>query len=316
MPTREDTQPAFALTRRWSHGFAWVLCAATLALLAAGALVTGTGSSLAVPDWPLAYGELFPPLVGGILYEHGHRLVATTVGLLTILLALWLWWVEPRRWVKGLAWGALALVIVQGLLGGITVLWLLPKPISIGHAVFAQLFFLTTVLLMQVTAPGWDRLIETAQAPRSGRWGIVTTLALLVQLLLGATVRHNGAGLAIPDFPLAFGALVPPLGSFPIAIHFLHRVGAVVVALLAGVTVWTAIREDATGFLRLPAAAMGLLVAVQILLGGTVIWSEKAVPITTLHLVVGALLLAASALLTLRALARSGGGAALQGATR
>jgi cytochrome c oxidase assembly protein subunit 15 len=291
------------------------VCAATVVLLIAGALVTSTGSSLAVPDWPLAYGRLFPPMVGGILYEHGHRMIAAMVGLLTVILALATWRLEPRRWVRVLAWSALGLVVFQGMLGGITVLLLLPKSVSISHALFAQLFFCTAVVLVQVTAPGWPRLVGQARGRHAvhalalARLGAVTVAALLVQLLLGATVRHNNAGLAIPDFPLAYGGLVPPLDSFPVVIHFLHRLGALAVLGLVGLPVWRAVRSSVAGAssLRVPAVGMAILVIVQILLGGSVIWSQRAVAATTVHLVVGALLLGATVWLTTRAFALTGG---------
>ena len=284
---------------------AWLLCAATVLLLTAGALVTGTGSSLAVPDWPLAYGQLFPPMVGGILFEHGHRLIAASAGLLSVVLAVTLWRTERRRWVRNVAYGAVGLVVFQGLLGGITVLLLLPRSVSISHALFAQLFFLTTVILVQVTAPGWTALASVARpAERQlAPLGMAAVFALLGQLVLGATVRHHGAGLAIPDFPLAYGALIPPLESFPVLIHFLHRVGALVVLALLALVCLKSWRLGARGPLFRPALAMAVLGLAQVLLGGTVIWSQKAVLVTTGHLVVGALLLGATGLWTLRALA-------------
>lgn len=299
--------------QRWSNPLAWLLCVATLVLLAAGALVTSTGSSLAVPDWPLAYGQLFPPMVGGILYEHGHRMIAALVGLLTAVLTAWLWWAEPRRWVVWLAMGALWVVIVQGVLGGITVLLLLPKSVSVSHALLAQTFFVLTVVLVQVTAQGWpallQRLSESARQRSTGQgragvapWMAVTLLALASELLLGAIVRHNNAGLAIPDFPLAYGRLIPPLTSFLIVIHYLHRLGAVVVLLLVAWSVWRTVLgyRDEPALFR-PAVLLAVLVIVQIGLGGGVIWSLRSVAFTTLHVVNGALLMGTTALLTLRA---------------
>ena len=314
--THEGPPASGSLTRRWSHMLAWLLCAATLVLLTAGALVTGTGSGLAVPDWPLAYGQFFPPMVGGILYEHGHRLIAGTVGLLTLLLALWLWRVEPRRGVRWLAMGAVGLVFFQGLLGGITVLLLLPTAVSVSHALFAQLFFLMTMILTQVTAPGWDRPHgeRSDRSRRLGRLGSITGLALLVQLVIGATVRHSGAGLAIPDFPLAYGRLIPSLSSFPVTIHFLHRVGALLVTILVAAIVWESVRGRVGRWLMAPVAGMAALVVVQILLGGAIIWSGRSLEFTTLHLINGALLLGMTGLLTLRTwalppAAREGGAA-------
>jgi heme a synthase len=288
----------------WTHRLALLLSAATLVLLAAGALVVGTGSSLAVPDWPLAYGQVFPPMVGGILFEHGHRLIASSVGLITVILAASLWLTEPRRWVAKLGLTAVGIVIAQGVLGGITVLLLLPKPISISHALLAQLFFATTVILAQVTAPGWEGLVAQRGSRRGGlrNAALVTALLVLITELLGALVRHNNAGLAIPDFPLAYGALVPPLTAFPVLIHFLHRVGALVTT---GAAVWTLWRghQDHRGevALRGPALAMLAFLAVQVSLGAGVIWSQRELIITTAHLVNGALLLGSATLLTLRA---------------
>lgn len=304
-PSHSEHSHRTASMRPWSYRLAWVLCCATVLLLGAGAMVTSTGSSLAVPDWPLAYGQLFPPMVGGILYEHGHRMVAASVGLFTIIVCAWLWWAEPRRWVRWMSVGMLAAVIVQGVLGGLTVLLLLPKPISIGHAMLAEAFFMSTVALVQVTAPGWEAMVQRGRNPvrsRLAAWATVTWVALLCELLIGAVVRHFNAGLAIATFPLAYGHLIPPLTSFPIQIHFAHRVGAVVVTVLIAITLWQVLshhRSEAA--LRRPALVMGALLVLQIALGGTVIWTQRAPTITSLHVVNGALLIATAALLTLRA---------------
>ena len=139
----------------WLHRYAVLVAGATFLLILAGALVTSNDAGLAVPDWPLSYGGLTPPMVGGIFYEHGHRLVAATVGLMTIGLAVWLWRREPRRWVRLLGWAALGTVVVQGILGGITVLYYLPPAVSIAHACLAQFFFCCTVSLAVFTSPSW-----------------------------------------------------------------------------------------------------------------------------------------------------------------
>ena len=123
-----------SMPNRWLHRYAILVAACTLLLVVAGGLVTSNDAGLSVPDWPLSYGKLMPPMEGGIFYEHGHRMVATTVGLLTIVLAVWLWRAERRRWLRNLGLIALAAVIAQGVLGGLTVLFLLPKPVSIAHA--------------------------------------------------------------------------------------------------------------------------------------------------------------------------------------
>ena len=277
----------------------------TLLLLGAGALVTSTGSSLAVPDWPLAYGQFFPPMVGGILYEHGHRMIASLVGLISIILAVVLFLGDHRLWVRWMGLGALALVIVQGVLGGITVLLLLPKAVSVSHALVAQLFFLLTVVLAQITAPGWESHLHgqwTGHRPRVAIWAIVTLVLLYATLLIGAIVRHTGAGLAIPDFPLAYGRLIPPNLGFHVAIHFTHRVLALIVLIMVGLTLWRALKAypRAPG-IRRPAMAMAVLMVVQILLGWGVIASLKSVTFTTLHLVNGAMLIGATGLLAFRA---------------
>ena len=142
------------------HRFAQFVAGCTVLLVLAGSLVTSTGSGLAVPDWPTTYGSnmfLFPPSkwVGGIFYEHGHRLIASTVGFLTIVLAVWLWLREPRRWVKWLGIGALGAVIAQGVLGGLTVLFFLPAAISTAHAGLAEIFFCLVVSIALFTSPRW-----------------------------------------------------------------------------------------------------------------------------------------------------------------
>jgi heme a synthase len=297
------------------HLYSRLLAAATLLLIVAGAMVTSTGSGLAVPDWPTSYGHnmfTFPPSmwVGGIFYEHGHRLIASTVGFLTIILAAWLWLVEPRRWLRRLGFVALVAVIVQGILGGLTVRYFLPAPVSIGHAGLAQLFFCLTVSIALFTSKGWREgyhLDRPASGPTPdadvtlGRLAIVTTALIYGQILLGATMRHTGAGLAIPDFPLAFGGILPPRWDGAIAIHFAHRLGALATGILViatAVRVWRHHRE--AGALVRPAALLGLLVAVQITLGGIVVLTGKAVSVNSAHVAVGALVLVTSLVLTLR----------------
>src|SRR5829696_5015330 len=144
----------------WLHRYAKLVAASTLLLIGAGGMVTSTGSGLSVPDWPNTYGWFmfsFPmdKWVGGIFYEHSHRLIASTVGLLTVILAIWTWRAESRTWVRWLGVSALVAVIVQGLLGGLTVLLLLPAPVSIGHAGLAQLFFCITLTLATAASPWW-----------------------------------------------------------------------------------------------------------------------------------------------------------------
>ena len=291
----------------WLHRYACVLVAATLLLLAAGGMVTSTNSGLSVPDWPTTYGHQmfsFPysQMVGGIFYEHGHRLIASMVGLMTIALVLWQWRVEPRAWVRRLGWIALAAVVAQGVLGGVTVLYLLPDAVSISHAGLAQIFFCLTVSLALFTSPGWRRP-PAAPVDDSGLRRLAVTTSVLVygQILLGATMRHTGGGLAIPDFPLAFGRLVPPFWNTGIALHFAHRAGALTVTVLvAGIVTWIVRRHGRRPELTRPAWLLALAVASQVTLGAFVVLTGKQPIVNTLHVATGALVLAAALLLTLR----------------
>jgi heme a synthase len=292
------------------HTFAKFLAGCTVLLLLAGSLVTSTGSGLSVPDWPTTYGWnmlTFPPSmwVGGIFYEHTHRLIATTVGFLSIILALWLWLCEPRRWMKWLGVAALGAVIAQGVLGGLTVLFFLPASISTAHAGLAEIFFCLAVSIALFTSPQWvDGYGWKRDATEDGELralATATTGLIYVQILLGATMRHTGAGLAIPDFPLMFGRLLPTHWDPRIAIHFSHRVGAlvVVISVLATSThVWYHHRE--TRELRQPAAILVALVIVQATLGALTVLSRRDIAINSLHVVCGALLLTTSLVLTLR----------------
>jgi len=287
------------------HRYAVFVAVATAMLVFAGGLVTSTGSGLAVPDWPLSYGELMPPMVGNIRFEHGHRMVASAVGFLTVVLAVWAWRREPRRAVRRLAFAALGAVILQGVLGGLTVLFFLPAPISVAHATLAQTFFCLVVTFALLTSPGWLRHEPQITTPESGfelrTLATATTAVIYVQLILGAVMRHIEAGLAIPDFPLAFGRLVPPFTSAGVAVHFAHRVGALVVCVCIAWTAGRVLRRHAAvASLRRPALALAALVVLQIGLGATTVWTRKAVLPTTFHVLCGALILVTSLVLTLR----------------
>jgi cytochrome c oxidase assembly protein subunit 15 len=283
------------------HRFAVLTAGATFVLLFIGGLVTSTGSGLAVPDWPLSFGMVFPPMVGGVLFEHGHRLAASAVGVLTVALALWTVVGDQRPAVRALGLLALLAVVLQGVLGGVTVLYKLPLAVSVTHACLAQVFFCLTVMLAVLTGTGWSAP-HARHAPASlpvltG----VTTALVFVQLVLGALMRHMGAGLAIPDFPLAFGRLVPPLVTPHITVHFAHRIGALVVTVAVATAVAGVLRGGRDPWLRRPALLATALVVLQVTLGALTIWSRRAVLPTTLHLTVGAALLATCLVLTLRA---------------
>jgi heme a synthase len=290
---------------RGLHRYARLLAGATFILIFAGGLVTSTGSALAVPDWPLSFGKFFPRMQGGVLYEHGHRMIAGIVALMTLGLAIWAWRAEGRRFVRNLALFAFGLVMVQAVLGGLTVLLLLPLAIAVSHAATAQAFFCLTVALALFTNPAWQKLPAVDAAgewPRLPALAAITTAVIYLQILIGAVMRHMGAGLVIPDFPLAFGKILPPLESLPEQINYAHRVGAIVVSIFV---CWTAIevlrfyRKDT--LLRRPAVGMLALLVAQITLGGLTILSARAVVPTTAHVAVGAALLATSLALALRA---------------
>jgi cytochrome c oxidase assembly protein subunit 15 len=282
------------------HRFAVLTAVATLGLIFAGGLVTSTESGLSVPDWPLSYGRLMPPMVGGVRYEHGHRMVAAAVGLLTVILAVWLSRRERRAWVRGLGWLALAAVVAQGVLGGLTVLFLLPTEISVAHACLAQTFFCMTVVLAVVTSPRWERGSGSETVTLLAN---VTASAVFLQLLIGAVMRHNKAGLAIPDFPSSLGRVIPPLDSFPVAIAFAHRAWALVVAVLVFATIAAAGRSGRSG-LRRTAIVLGVVVIAQIALGAITVLSGRDVAITTAHVATGALLLGTAVAMAVGSLAR------------
>jgi cytochrome c oxidase assembly protein subunit 15 len=282
------------------------VAASTLFLIFAGAMVTSTGSGLAVPDWPTTYGEnmfTFPisKWRANIFYEHGHRLVASTVGFLCILQALWLHFREPKKFVRRLGWLSLAAVIIQGLLGGLTVILLLPKVISISHAALAEIFFCINVSIAFFTSRMYGSLssMEKGDAPVRMAWGL--TAVVFLQILAGAVMRHLGAGLAIPDFPLSFGRLIPDFATKEIVSAYVHRVGGMIVATYVIAMVIRLFRYERSHPLRGLAQLLLVVVSGQVLLGGYVIWSAKQPVITSLHVMLGASTLALSLILTLSA---------------
>ena len=295
------------------HKFAVFVAGCTVFLVFAGSLVTSTDSGLAVPDWPTTYGWnmfSFPPSkwVGGILYEHGHRLIASGVGVLTIVLAVWLWLAEQRRWLRWLAVAAIGTVVAQGILGGLTVLFFLPAAISTAHAGLAEIFFSLTVAIALFTSPNWIAGYGRRDVGQPGvddgplrRLATATTALIYVQILVGATMRHTGAGLAIPDFPLMFGHLLPDHWSPKIAIHFAHRLGALFIALPVAVTAARIFsRHRNRRELMQATTVIIVLLVVQVTLGALTVWSRRDVWLNSLHVVCGALTLTTSLVLTLR----------------
>jgi heme a synthase len=277
------------------HRFAIFTACFTLLLIVAGALVTSNDAGLSVPDWPTSFGSIYkiPRMVGGVRYEHGHRMLAEFVGLLTIILAVWTWRVEKRRWLRWLGVAALGTVIVQGVLGGLTVLFFLPAAVSSAHAAVAQTFFCIAVLIAVFTGPRWveeqPRIELDVRRPTLVTLTLLSIFVLYVQLILGAMFRHKG------------------LSWWP------HVVHAGVVAIVLS---WTAIRAISVYWhieaVRRPAVTMlGLMVA-QLCLGflafiTRVTWGQDAsqpelpmIVSTVVHVAVGALLLATTVILAIQ----------------
>jgi len=275
---------------RGLHRWSILLAFCTLLLVVAGGLVTSRDAGLSVPDWPLSYGKLMPPMEGGILYEHGHRMVATTVGIFTIILMIWFFRAEKRRWMQWLGVAALIAVIVQGVLGGLTVLLLLPWWISTAHACLAQLFFSTTVAVALFTSDWWLRgptpIEEDPRYPLR-TLSLIAPLCVLGQLALGAAARHK-----------AIGSIYHICGS----------------PIVTGVVLWISLRIllHYAGNRELRLGAMTLLgvTFLQVFLGIAAFMSRVAyadavqpmpimVTFTVLHVAVGALTMASSVALAI-----------------
>jgi cytochrome c oxidase assembly protein subunit 15 len=305
---------------KWLNWFAWLTCVATLLLICSGGMVTSKNVGLAVPDWPTTFGYnmfLFPvsKWVGGILFEHTHRLMGSAVGFLTIILATWLWLSEDRQWVRNLGVIALAGVILQGVLGGLRVT-MMKDEIGIFHACIAQAFLALLIFIALVTTKFW-RSISNAVA----HWkkfapiktlAIAITIAIYLQLALGATMRHQHRDLAILDFPTANGGWIPDTSApalakinvwrdarglsdvtaFQIWLQMAHRFVALVIAIAIiafGLRVWRDARHLAA--LKRLSILWFALVACQIALGAWIIWSNKAADVATAHVALGAVML-------------------------
>src|SRR5690349_10167794 len=300
MPIRphvEEFRPKAVATpyNRALHRFAVFTACVTFVLIVAGALVTSNDAGLSVPDWPTTFGSIYkmPRMVGGVKFEHGHRMVAEFVGLLTIVIAVWTWRAEKRRWMRVLGVAALGTVIAQGILGGITVLYFLPPAVSSAHAAVAQTFFCIAVSIALFTGRKWVE--EVPQVEYDVRRPSLVTLTMLsivvlyVQLILGAMFRHKG------------------LSWWP------HVVHAGIVAIVLS---WTSIRAltqySRIEAVRTPAITMLYLMIAQLCLGFTafltrVAWGKDAlqpelpmVLSTVAHVAVGALLLATAVVLAIQ----------------
>ena len=304
----------------WLNRFAWLTCIATLLLICSGGMVTSKGVGLAVPDWPTTFGYnmfLFPvsKWVGGILFEHTHRLMGSIVGFLTIILAMWLWLSENRQWVRNLGVIALGGVIVQGVLGGLRVT-MMKDEIGIFHACMAQAFLGLLVVIALVTTNFWrtleNRPVDIQNFASTKTLAVAITIAIYVQLGLGATMRHQHRDLAILDFPTANGAWIPDTSAttlakinawrdgqglsavtaFQIWLQIVHRFLALVIAT-AIIAFCLRVLREAPGFVALKRLSIFWVagLACQIALGAWTIWSNKAADIATAHVALGAVML-------------------------
>lgn len=313
---------------RWLHYFTLLTTIVSILLIIAGATVTSTGSGDAVPDWPLSYGSLAPSMTGGILFEHSHRLIAGFTGLLILILAIWLWRTEKRAVVKWMGLAALLAVIIQATLGGLRVLIVSDANvqdrvlsltgnanlnssrliITAIHAVLAQTIVCLIAAIAVMTSRSWIEFKENDLQTNLNifRVNVVLLIAIFLQLILGVFVRHTGAGLIIPDFPLSFGKIIPPFGNLPnnadvpfpisneeifakVVLQFSHRIlGIIIFVLVSYFFIQGRKLEKITFFPKV----LLLLTIVQIILGAVNIWSKKSVFSTVPHVAIGAVILA------------------------
>jgi cytochrome c oxidase assembly protein subunit 15 len=306
---------------KWLNRFAWLTCVATLLLICSGGMVTSKNVGLAVPDWPTTFGYnmfLFPisKWVGGILFEHTHRLMGSLVGFLTIILAVWLWLSEDRQWVRNLGVIALAGVILQGILGGLRVT-MMKAEIGIFHACVAQAFLGVLVVIALVTTNFWRAMVcrTCAAADASStvvRLAMAITLVIYVQLALGATMRHQHRDLPILDFPTANGTWIPDTSAAALAkinawrdarglsdvtasqiwLQMVHRFLALIIAtavIVFALRVWR-VAPLLAALKRLSILWVALVIC-QIALGAWTIWSNKAADVATAHVALGAIML-------------------------
>jgi heme a synthase len=322
---RSTSTPVRLGPSRWLNRFAWFTAFATLLLICSGGMVTSKGVGLAVPDWPTTFGYnmfLFPvsKWIGGVLFEHTHRLIASTVGLLTVILALWLWRTEDRPWIKTLGLISVAAVILQGILGGLRVT-MLKDQIGIFHACLAQAF-LGLVVFIAITTTDFCRKLGQHLTDSTGQIleqlkkvkmiALLTTIAIYGQLALGATMRHQHKDLAILDFPTANGAWIPDttatalakinawrdaralsdVDAFQVWLQMTHRFLAVLIGI-AVIAFCVRVVKDGSHLTALRRLSIWwvALFFLQFSLGAWTIWSNKAADVATTHVAVGAIML-------------------------
>lgn len=327
MEARNSTAQADKAIGNAVHRIALFGAVATFLLIIVGGLVTSKGAGMSVPDWPTTYGYnmfLFPysKWVGGIFWEHSHRLLASGIGFITLLLAAVTFLKERRHWVRWLAVVAVLAVVIQGILGGLRVT-LYKDQIGIFHAALAQSFFGLLLVVTAITGRGF--LSGTwfgDRAAASLRWLVLAGLVLTYfQLGVAATIRHQHAPLAIPDFPTAYGTLIPdtsakalvrinsdraleaiaPVSAGQIHLQLIHRAGAIALLLIVLVTTVLAVARTPIGhWIRAWSLLWVGAILLQILLGGITIWTNKAADVATSHMALGALLTGFGILFTFR----------------
>lgn len=327
MPSADSGLRGITVSVPWVHRIAWIVATATFLLIVVGGLVTSKGAGMSVPDWPTTYGYnmfLFPysKWVGGIFWEHSHRIIASGVGLLTIILAAATFFKDRRPWVRWLVVMAVIAVSVQGILGGLRVT-LYKDQIGIFHAALAQSFFGLLLILIAITGKGFlSGAWFSDRAAASLRWLVLAGLLLTYfQIGVAATIRHQHAPLAICDFPAAYGQFLPatdpaalkainagrqadkiaPVTAGQIHLQLAHRAGAVVLLFVVIATAILSVAQTPLGhWLRAWSLLWVGAILLQILLGGITIWSNKAADVATAHMALGALLTGFAILFTFR----------------
>lgn len=322
----DASSPTITPRRVALHLWCLATWAATFVLLCSGGLVTSKGVGMSVPDWPTTFGYnmFFFPIsswVGGIFHEHLHRLIASGIGLMTMILTVSILAVEPRRWVKNLAVIAFVAVCIQGLLGGLRVS-LFKNEIGIFHGMLAQSFFCLLGILTVSTSPSflrgkWDIFVPH---PFLKKIALLATALIFVQLALGASMRHAHLGLSIPDFPLAYGKILPdtsagtiqeinkariadsqmPTTSTQIWLQMAHRTMAfVILGVVAAVAALAFSNPIARSAAPWAAVWLGMILC-QVALGAWTVWSNKAADIATTHMALGALSMLVGVVFTFR----------------